>query len=151
MSAADQEDLSFILTERFPTSIDDQVRPASEALQRANQDGYHHHSIRLLLPIIGTTDIDDWPGGTRQMAEAANPLMQFILKNLGAKELSVSLIDKSDGVGAIMAQAKDPKQDSCAVLLPSADTIKTLQSLDEQVGRTTARSDVSEYTMETAD
>ena len=133
-ASSDTNDWAAILTERFPTSVDDQVRQATAALKRANQDGYHRHSVRILLPIIGATELDDWPGGTRQMAEAAAPLMQTVLRNLGAKQTSTSILDESDGIGAIMAQAEDPKSDSCTVLLPSADTVKKLRSLDGQVG-----------------
>jgi len=31
----------------------------------------HRHSVRLLVPAIGATGLDDWPGGARQMMEAA--------------------------------------------------------------------------------
>jgi hypothetical protein len=133
-ATSDTNDWAAILTERFPTSVDYQIRQASAALKRANQDGYHRHGIRILLPIIGATELDDWPGGTRQMAEAATPLMQTVLRNLGAQQMSMSILDESDGIGAIMAQADDPKNDSCTVLLPSADTVKKLLSLDGQVG-----------------
>jgi hypothetical protein len=129
-----QEDLTALLLERFPTSIDDQVRQATAALKRASLDGNHRHSIRLLLPLIGASDLDDWPGGTRQMAEAATPLMKTVLQGMGALQLSTAMIDESDGIGAIMTQAEDPKEDSCTVLLPTADTIKALQSLEKQVG-----------------
>jgi Domain of unknown function (DUF1995) len=128
------ENLSAILTERFPTSVEDQIRQASESLKRASHDGYHRHSVRLLLPLLAPSDLDDWPGGARQMAEAAFPLMKTVLRNLGAKQMDLRIVDESDGIGAILAQADDPKKDSCTVLLPSADTIKTLQSLEEQVG-----------------
>jgi hypothetical protein len=132
--AVADNDLSTVLNERFPSSVEDQVRQASEALKRASQDGYHRHTVRLLLPLIGASELDDWPGGTRQMAQAADPLMQDVLKNMGAQQTSISILDESDGVGAIMAQAEDPRSDSCTVLLPSADTVTKLQSLDNQVG-----------------
>ena len=133
-ATSDTNDWAAILTERFPSSVDDQIRQASAALKRANQDGYHRHGVRILLPIIGATELDDWPGGTRQMAEAAAPLMETVLRNLGAKQSAMSILDESDGIGVIMAQAEDPKSDSCTVLLPSADTVKKLRSLDSQVG-----------------
>jgi hypothetical protein len=52
--------LASILTSRLPTSVDDQVRQAVESLKRANEDGKHRHSVRLLLPVIGATELDDW-------------------------------------------------------------------------------------------
>lgn len=45
-----------------------------------------------------------------------------------------SVIDESDGVRALFLEAEDPKEDACAVLLPSADTLPPLQNLDQQVG-----------------
>ena len=50
------------LTSRFPTSPEDQVRQAALSLRLAKRDGKTRHDIRLLLPIIGATELDDWPG-----------------------------------------------------------------------------------------
>jgi hypothetical protein len=60
LSSSGDQDLASILTSRLPTSVDDQVRQAVESLKRANQDGKHRHSVRLLLPVIGATELDDW-------------------------------------------------------------------------------------------
>lgn len=56
-----------LVPERFPTSVDDQVRQAKSAIVQAKKDGIQRHTIRLLLPLIGATELDDWPGGARQM------------------------------------------------------------------------------------
>ena len=132
--SSSDDDLSSLLTSRFPTSVQDQVRQASDALRRATDDGKHRHSIRLLLPLIGATELDDWPGGARQMMEAASPLIQDILKSSGNVSIQASMLDASDGVSVLMAQAVEAKDDSCSVLLPSADTLSKLQSLEKQVG-----------------
>lgn len=124
-----------LLTARFPTSVDDQIRQASAALQRASADGIHRHTVRLLLPVIGATELDDWPGGARQMMEAAHPLMQRVLSNLGALSVSPTMLDASDGVYAIFSQALSAKDDACTVLLPSSDTVDALQQLETQVGK----------------
>jgi hypothetical protein len=131
-----EKDLSSLLTARFPTSVEDQVRQASEALKRATADNKHRHSIRLLLPLIGATELDDWPGGARQMMKAAEPLLDRILRSLDAStKIQESVIDNDDGVVALLAQASDPKGDSCTVLLPSADTVSKIEStLEPQVG-----------------
>lgn len=70
------------------------------------------------------------------MMEAANPLTQDILKAMNEDDLTIyaSILDESDGVSVLMAQASEAKDDSCSVLLPSADTVKKLQSLEAQVG-----------------
>jgi hypothetical protein len=135
-SAADDTDLASILTSRLPTSVDDQVRQAAASLKRANQDGKHRHSIRLLLPIIGATELDDWPGGARQMMEAANPLVEQIVRSMTDKveKMDNVMLDASDGVYAIMAQAAAARDDSGSVLLPSADNVAALRNLEAQVG-----------------
>jgi len=68
------EGLADLLTSRLPTSVDDQVRQAVDSLRRATSDGLHRHSLRLLLPVIGATELDDWPGGARQMMQAGTCL-----------------------------------------------------------------------------
>jgi hypothetical protein len=85
-------------------------------------------------PVSSPWDLLEPSFSAPAMAESATPLIQTVLRTLGAQQLSMSILDDSDGVGAIMAQAKDAKNDSCAVLLPSADTVKKLQALDRQVG-----------------
>jgi hypothetical protein len=124
------------LLSRLPTSVDDQVRQAAASLEKARHDGnLHRHTIRLLLPVIGATELDDWPGGARQMMQAAQPLVQDILKRRGALECSNVLLDTSDGVYAMLGQAASAQDDCCAVLLPSADTVDTLlQQWERQVG-----------------
>lgn len=140
-------------TSRFPTSPEDQVRQAAISLKEATKDGKMRHSVRLLLPIIGATELDDWPGGARQMMEAASPLIRDVMTlqqqdtGINTKDedgavagagtkLSIreSVIEEADGVRALFSQANLPQDDSCAVLLPSADTVSKLQELDTQVG-----------------
>ena len=154
-------DISNMATARFPTSPEDQVRQAAISIKEATKDGKTRHALRLLLPIIGATELDDWPGGARQMMEAASPLAQDIMKlqvegkqqksagddndndddidddddsNNAEFKVAESVIDESDGVRALFGQAPMPEDDSCSVLLPSADTVPKLQELDGQVG-----------------
>lgn len=142
-------DLSSLLTARLPTSVDDQVRQAAESVKRATANGIHRHLIRLLLPIIGATELDDWPGGARQQMEAACPLVESILLQGSTTKTTTTvasrsgttimiqkrIIDESDGVAALMVQALSPKDDSCTILLPTAETVKqSVLDLDKQVG-----------------
>jgi Domain of unknown function (DUF1995) len=136
-------DLASILTGRLPTSVEDQVRQAAESIRRASQGGCHRHVVRLLLPVQRSSDadLDDWPGGARQMMEAADPLVDQILKQATpggdtSCALRKVIIDPSDGVGAVFAQAESAKDDSCTVLLPAAETVPKLQELEAQVGPT---------------
>ena len=162
--------LTELLTARLPTSVEDQVRQAAASVQRASRhDGIHRQTVRLLLPLIGATELDDWPGGSRQQMEAAEPLVRTILEtvasaadaaaaaddvNSGGSSFTTSsrsssssssssiqkvLLDASEGVSALLVQATKARDDACAVLLPTAETVtattaSSLYSLDEQVG-----------------
>ncbi len=41
---------------------------------RAWQAGVRRQRVELLLPLIGATDLDDWPGGVRQQFKAVLPM-----------------------------------------------------------------------------
>jgi hypothetical protein len=47
----------------LPTTSDLSVEQARGACQRAIADGKTRLQIELLLPLIGATDLDDWPVG----------------------------------------------------------------------------------------
>ncbi len=134
-------DLSNMATSRFPTSPEDQVRQASISIKEATKNGKTRHSLRLLLPIIGATELDDWPGGARQMMDAASPLVKDVMTlqvedktDPESFKVAESVIDEADGVRALFGRAISPEDDSCSILLPSADTVSKLQELDKQVG-----------------
>jgi hypothetical protein len=63
-----------------------QVNQAVTAIEAAWKAGIKRQRIELLLPLIGATDLDDWPGGIRQQFKAAAPLVEGILKQLKQKE-----------------------------------------------------------------
>ena len=139
-------DLTNMATSRFPTSPEDQVRQAAISIKEATKAGKHRHAVRLLLPLIGATELDDWPGGARQMMEAASPLIRDVMTlQVQSSEdssdvidssltLAESVIDEADGVRAIFGQAPSARDDCCSVLLPSADTVGKLMEVDKQVG-----------------
>ncbi|GAX26064.1 hypothetical protein FisN_4Hh433 [Fistulifera solaris] len=130
-------ELSSLVTARLPTSVDDQVRQCVQSIQLASADGTVRHAIRLLLPVIGATDLDDWPGGARQMMEAAAPMVEQIMIGLGVVDstaIQKVCLDASDGVYAWMGQAESAANDCVFVLLPTAECVKAIRSLDEQVG-----------------
>jgi len=68
------------------------------------------------------------------MMVAANPLVLQILNGLGAVEINLQMLDASDGVYGVFSQAAKASDDACAVLLPSADNIEYVQSIESQVG-----------------
>eukprot|EP00878_Enallax_costatus_P004249 GHUV01004479.1.p1 GENE.GHUV01004479.1~~GHUV01004479.1.p1 ORF type:complete len:280 (+),score=96.82 GHUV01004479.1:219-1058(+) len=113
---------------RIPSTPDLQVNQAVAATEAAWKDGVRLQRIELMLPLIGATDLDDWPGGIRQQFKAAAPLVESVLKQLKAKAglqgpLGVEIWDQGDAVGAWTGDKL------AAVLFPTADTIKKLQQL----------------------
>jgi|EP00982_Pelagococcus_subviridis_P017359 hypothetical protein len=56
---------------RLPRSPREQAKQAAEAVARAAASGKKFFSIEFSLPLIGATDLDDWPGGVRQ--QCAHP------------------------------------------------------------------------------
>lgn len=109
---------------RLPIGPGDQADQAAAALQRAWQAGATRASVRLLLPVTGGTDLDDWPGGARQQAETAIPLVERVLSTLkkvpGLEgSIDATVLDRADGVGAWTS----PRL--AAVMLPTAETLKT--------------------------
>ena len=57
----------------IPQSPKETVEQAAAACRRAWAAGVRRHRVELLLPLIGATDIDDWPGGIQQQFKAAGP------------------------------------------------------------------------------
>lgn len=142
-SSNSDDDFTELAASRFPTSAEDQVRQASIALRRAAADGERRHVLRLLLPLIGATELDDWPGGARQQIEAAAPLVRDVLAaglygdDAAPPTVREAVLDEADGVRvAFAASSESASKDSCAVLLPTAETVsKIRETLDaEQVG-----------------
>lgn len=120
-----------LLLDRLPTSVDDQVRQARKCLESAN---YYRHTVRFLLPLIGATELDDWPGGARQQREAALPLVQDLLSSV-QEQPRLIVLDESDGVAALLTEGATPADDTCSVLLPTPESVQTTrESLEAQVG-----------------
>jgi hypothetical protein len=56
------------------------------------------------------------------------------MNDSGVELINNVMLDASDGVYAIMAQAAAARDDSASVLLPSADNVAALRNLEAQVG-----------------
>lgn len=87
-------------------------------------------SLQPSTTAFGSTDLDDWPGGIAQQAEAAIPVVQRILSTLKREPglegpLDASVLDVGDAVG----QWVGPKL--AAVLFPTADTLKAVEAIAE--------------------
>lgn len=116
----------------LPRGPDEVVDQALGACQRAFDDGVHRQRLELLLPLIGATDLDDWPGGIRQQFKAAQPMVESLLRSLKQDQalqgsLSSSILDQGDAVGAWIG----PKL--AAILFPTAETLKQVGHLTHSV------------------
>lgn len=118
------------ISPEFPSSSAEIVQQCYKAIKSAYSDGVTRQRVEIILPLIGATDIDDWPGGIRQQFKAAQPMVEDILvqlKNLPGLEgpLSAKIIDDADAVGAWSGE------NVSLVLFPTAETIGDLRRITE--------------------
>ena len=67
-----------------PRGPEETAQQALAACVRAYKDGVLRHRVELLLPLIGATDLDDWPGGVQQQFKVQaqiNPGLISLLLN----------------------------------------------------------------------
>ncbi|KAG2492415.1 hypothetical protein HYH03_009358 [Edaphochlamys debaryana] len=112
----------------LPEGPAQQVQQAVQAIEAAWRDGVKRQRLELLLPLIGATDLDDWPGGIRQQFKAAQPMVESILRSVKQIEglqgpLAANIWDQGDAVGAWTG-----KELAC-VLFPTAATLDKLTKL----------------------
>lgn len=72
---------------QVPNTVDDMVRQAARAVERALQDGITRQTVRFNLVTENqpATEESEWPGGTRQMyREAGKPLADALLREVRA-------------------------------------------------------------------
>jgi hypothetical protein len=63
----------------LPGGPEQTAQQALAACRRAFEAGIRRQRVELLLPLIGATDLDDWPGGIQQQFKVTSPL-PFSLK-----------------------------------------------------------------------
>ncbi|MEW5314631.1 MAG: hypothetical protein WDW38_006110 [Sanguina aurantia] len=111
-----------------PESPNQQVAQAAAAIEAAWRDGIQMQTVELLLPLIGATDLDDWPGGIRQQYKAASPLVNSIVQSLKrvpglTGTVASEVWDEGDAVGSWIGPALG------VVLFPTADVMEKLRAL----------------------
>mmetsp|Transcript_16904 Transcript_16904/g.25258 ORF Transcript_16904/g.25258 Transcript_16904/m.25258 type:complete len:403 (-) Transcript_16904:137-1345(-) len=144
-----------------PETIDDQIRQAAYAIERAFQDNITRQTVRLALvkkdePI--TAEEEEWPGGAKQMyREAGRPLTEALLsevravaKNLQSEEeknsgkemyppeVKAQDIWDFDGSALITAEAASgPSGDVQALVFPNTDSkyLKDIAEIDSKLGK----------------
>ncbi|GFR50904.1 hypothetical protein Agub_g13201 [Astrephomene gubernaculifera] len=112
----------------IPDGPAQQAQQAAQAIEAAWRDGVRRQRLELMLPLIGATDLDDWPGGIRQQFKAAQPMVESILRTVKQTEglqgpLAANVWDQGDAVGAWTG-----KNLAC-VLFPTAATLDRLNKL----------------------
>ena len=140
---------------QVPSTADDMIRQASQAIERAFHDGKTRQTIRLALidpddeSQLVSDEENEWPGGTKQMyREAGKPLTNALLKKVYAPtELSEEQLKEAellrlppnvtsqdiwdfDGSAIHTAQAAlGPKGDVQALVFPNTD-VKYINDID---------------------
>lgn len=114
----------------IPRGPSETVQQAAAACKRAFEAGVLRQRVELLLPLIGATDLDDWPGGIRQQFKAAQPMVEELLKELkklpGLEgRLSSRIIDDGDAVAAWEGDKL------AAVLFPTGETLGEVRKIAE--------------------
>ena len=87
-------------------SFEEQVAQAAEAAKQALADGFSMQAVELNLPLIGATDLDDWPGGIRQQYRALAPMVSGILDAFapsGKANITQRVIEDGDAVVEVTA------------------------------------------------
>lgn len=84
--------------------------------------------MEILLPLIGATDLDDWPGGIQQQFKAAVPLVEEILKQVGGPHLSPSPSPSSSS-----SPSPSPSPSPSHHLSPSPPQVKKEPGLEGQI------------------
>jgi hypothetical protein len=120
----------------LPSTPDQQVALAADAVVAAWRDGgWTRQCVQLELPIIGASDLDDWPGGIRQQFKAALPMVEEMLRRVRAAEpglrggLTPDIWDDGDAVGAWTGA---PRSGLSCVLFPTAQTLGRLRALADK-------------------
>ena len=121
----------------MPTSPEMMVRQCASAVAAARASGIARQRVELQLPLIGATELDDWPGGIAQMAEACEPLARGVLERLdggdgGAIERTV--IDAAEGTSLLYLSSADGASSDAAALVFLTEELATSRTVADFVG-----------------
>ena len=78
------------------------------------------------IPLIGATDLDDWPGGVRQQYQAIAPMCGELLKTIGTDDkadIRQQVVEDADAVVVLTIEG------SQAMVFPTAETLPELKNL----------------------
>jgi Domain of unknown function (DUF1995) len=140
---------------QVPNTVDDMVRQAARAVERAFQDGITRQTVRfnLVTEEQPATEENEWPGGARQMyREAGKPLTDALLREVRAPTKQVDkVVEERRLAPALKAQdiwdfdgsalhtaeaAEGPSADIQALVFPNTDTkyLDDISKISEAMG-----------------
>ncbi|KAL6784659.1 hypothetical protein ACKKBF_B02690 [Auxenochlorella protothecoides x Auxenochlorella symbiontica] len=117
----------------LPTSWQQCIDQAVDAVIRAWEDGVDRQVVHLLLPQLNTVEGRGWPGGIRQQCRSALPLIEALLRRLKkhpdlAGRLTPRWLDEPDCV----ALWRSPRL--AAAMFVTADTLHEMQAQRPEPG-----------------
>jgi len=112
----------------LPLSTKEQIAQAADAVKLALDDGKSLQSVEMNLPLIGATDLDDWPGGVAQQYLALAPMLNELLKTLNASKENTKQRSIEDG-DAIYALTL---ANDVVVTFPTAEVLNDLRDIEKQ-------------------
>uniref|UniRef100_A0A0D6QZW1 DUF1995 domain-containing protein n=1 Tax=Araucaria cunninghamii TaxID=56994 RepID=A0A0D6QZW1_ARACU len=116
----------------LPTTLEESINQAKLACRYAIEDGSTRLQLEFLLPLIGATDLDDWPGGIQQQFKAAVPVVSSLLNGIIEDEAAAAdnsykiyFLDEGDATGVW------EKDEIALVLFPTAESLPAIENLEK--------------------
>ena len=116
--------------EELPKSTSQQVELAAKSVKKALESGKKNVEVTFDIPLIGATDLDDWPGGVRQQYQSMSPMVEALMKAVsGEKTVAKKVIDDADAV------VKVTSGDDVCTTFPTAEVLSDLKQITKDAKR----------------
>ncbi len=116
--------------EELPKTTSQQVELAAKSVKRALESGKKNLEVTFDIPLIGATDLDDWPGGVRQQYASMSPMVEALMKTVsGEKIVAKKVIDDADAV------VKVTSGDDVCTTFPTAEVLSDLKQITKDAKR----------------
>eukprot|EP00274_Cyanoptyche_gloeocystis_P004510 CAMPEP_0196653728 /NCGR_PEP_ID=MMETSP1086-20130531/3376_1 /TAXON_ID=77921 /ORGANISM="Cyanoptyche gloeocystis , Strain SAG4.97" /LENGTH=320 /DNA_ID=CAMNT_0041985069 /DNA_START=86 /DNA_END=1048 /DNA_ORIENTATION=- len=112
----------------MPCSLSETIDAARKSVKAAIASGASRVSMEIPLPLIGKSDLDDWPGGISQQYIAAKPVIKEFLSGFpsGTGHVPNSLLDIPDSVAVWKTN------ELILIVFPSSDCLKKVRGVVEE-------------------
>ena len=134
----------------LPASPEQQTRQASEAVWAALSDGCTRQIVQLSLPLIGATEMDDWPGGIQQQFKAIQPMLKQLLLGLPSTRavedengdtattskarILEKILDDADAVVLATLECPRARDDVLSLVFPTSDSLSYMEDAAKGAG-----------------